>query len=275
MRNLLHACFFRWRKSRCLWVGAAAMACFCICMCLSFYRMGVNYDMAIPREGPLFTGAMLVNIVIAVFCSMFVGTEYSDGTIRNKMIAGHKRSAIYLANFAGCAAAGILFFAASVLSAFVTGSLLLDRGELPPSALLLCAADEIFMCVASAAVGTFIGMLIPNKAHASVAGILLALAFLLTGSYLSSRLGESEMYEAYDLTAEGELVSEMMPNPMYLSGTSRAVCEWMVDLLPGGQAYQIGNMEVARPYRILWCAAAETVALNAAGIWFFRRKDLK
>ena len=30
--------------------------------------------------------AVLIAIVMAVFCSMFIGTEYSDGTIRNKII---------------------------------------------------------------------------------------------------------------------------------------------------------------------------------------------
>lgn len=275
MRNLLHAVFFRWKKSKCLWIGAAVMAASSALSCISIYRIGAKYEMQMPWDGQLFGGVWLVGIMIAVFCSMFVGTEYSDGTIRNKIIAGHARGTIYLMNFLFCAAAGVLFFAVAVFAAFITGVLLMDQAAFAAKDLCLFAADGVLMCVATAAVGTLICMLIPNKAYAAVTGILLMLIFLFAGSYLVSRLGEPEMYETYEFVADGEpLESQVAPNPLYLSGTQRSVCEFMVDAIPGGQAYQLANQAVARPYRILWCAAVETIVMNAAGICFFRRKDL-
>lgn len=275
MRNLLRAVFFRWKKSKCLWIGAAVMAACSVFLCISNYLTGAKYEMQMPWDGQLFGGAWLAGIMIAVFCSMFVGTEYSDGTIRNKIIAGHARGAVYLVNFLFCAAAGVLFFAVSVFAAFVTGVLLMDQAALTAKELCLFAADGVLMCVATAAVGTLICMLIPNKAYAAVAGILLMLIFLFAGSYLVSRLEEPEMYETYEFVADGEpLESQVAPNPLYLSGTQRSVCEFMADAIPGGQAYQIVSRSVAHPYRILWCAVVETIVMNAAGIWFFRRKDL-
>ncbi|MGY3662454.1 MAG: hypothetical protein ACXAHE_00930 [Roseburia sp. 1XD42-69] len=39
---------------------------------------------------------------------MFLGTDYSDGTIRNKLTVGHTRTNIYLANLIVTFAAGLL-----------------------------------------------------------------------------------------------------------------------------------------------------------------------
>ena len=49
-----------------------------------------------------------MGLVAAVFISLFVGSEYSDGTIRNKLVVGHSRMRIYLANLIVCSIACVL-----------------------------------------------------------------------------------------------------------------------------------------------------------------------
>lgn len=43
-----------------------------------------------------FAYSFFIGILSAIFCSLFTGTEYSDGTIRNKIVVGHSRISIYL-----------------------------------------------------------------------------------------------------------------------------------------------------------------------------------
>ena len=50
-------------------------------------------------DNGFFGCALFIGIVMAVFCSLFIGTEYSEGTIRNKIIIGQKRGTVYLSNF--------------------------------------------------------------------------------------------------------------------------------------------------------------------------------
>ena len=41
-------------------------------------------------DNGFFARALFIGIILAVFCSLFIGTEHNDGTIRNKIIVGQK-----------------------------------------------------------------------------------------------------------------------------------------------------------------------------------------
>ena len=59
-------------------------------------------------DNGFFGCALFIGIVMAVFCSLFIGTEYSEGTIRNKIIIGQKRGAVYLSNFITCSLVSVV-----------------------------------------------------------------------------------------------------------------------------------------------------------------------
>ena len=50
----------------------------------------------------LFQFPMIHGVMLAAFVPLFLGADYSDGTIRNKLIAGHRRSGIYLSDLLVC-----------------------------------------------------------------------------------------------------------------------------------------------------------------------------
>ena len=55
--------------------------------------------------------AIVSGVISACFTGLFLGTEYSDGTVRNKLIVGHGRLNIYISNLAVCCAANLIFIA--------------------------------------------------------------------------------------------------------------------------------------------------------------------
>ena len=67
----------------------------------TYAQLSVEYRNA---DGLIFVGSLYMIFAVAVFVSIFVGTEYSDGTIRNKLTIGHKRSKIYFSKLIVCAA---------------------------------------------------------------------------------------------------------------------------------------------------------------------------
>ena len=108
MSKLLSANFMRLRKEKIFWV-----LFFFMCMLgivfptlikIDEMRTGFinNIDNAFGQY------AAFIGIVMAIFCSFFIGQEYSDGTIRNKIISGKKRTDIYLANFVTCTLVSVI-----------------------------------------------------------------------------------------------------------------------------------------------------------------------
>lgn len=72
------------------------------------YLDNKNNGIGWTPDSSFFSYGLLTPVLLAVLTAFFVGTEYSDGTMRNKLIAGHGRRDIYLANLVVCIAAGML-----------------------------------------------------------------------------------------------------------------------------------------------------------------------
>ena len=98
MNKLLSANFMRIKKNKTFWSGVIFMFGLGIFFPVRRYVDMVQTGWVNNLDDGFYFCAVLIAIVMAVFCSMFIGTEYSDGTIRNKIIVGQKRSAVYLAN---------------------------------------------------------------------------------------------------------------------------------------------------------------------------------
>lgn len=122
MRKLLSANFSRLWKDKIFWICIIAM------LLISGGNMlnGCRQAVIMKQEGYIveldkyyFMLAPVPGLFHAVFVSLFLGTEYSDGSIRNKLIVGHTRTNIYLANMIVCFTAGLCFLAAWLIGGLV------------------------------------------------------------------------------------------------------------------------------------------------------------
>ena len=110
MSRLLSADFAKLKKNKFFWICMIGMFLFGIFMAVMNYISTRQYgDYEAQITNVLFIYALTVAILIPAFVSLFVGTEYSDGTIRNKMIIGHTRTCIYLSNLIVSSTAGLGF----------------------------------------------------------------------------------------------------------------------------------------------------------------------
>ena len=96
MIKLLNASFTRLRKTKIFWLLTIFSILFAFFMINTKYSDMKLYNEVIEVEQLMINYSTIVGIVIAIFTSLFLGVEYSDGTIRNKIIIGHKRANIYL-----------------------------------------------------------------------------------------------------------------------------------------------------------------------------------
>ena len=110
MNRLLIANFMRVKKNKLFWALCGVMSLVSLFMIVNAI---VNNDSQIDNAMCMFV--IPVEIAAAVFISIFFGTEYGDGTIRNKLVVGHDRRQIYFANSITAAASGLVLSAAYML----------------------------------------------------------------------------------------------------------------------------------------------------------------
>ena len=275
MAKLLRANLSRLWKSRIFYIGLAFMLLLNVFLVLDGWNYG-RQGYPEPLEDMLFQNCIIIGFVSAVVVGMFLGTEYSDGTIRNKIAVGHTRASIYLANLIVCAAASALLLVISLALGFGLGSFLLDPLGLPMKVLLLYTCIGLLTTVSFASIYMLVAMLSPSKASGAVLCLVLALVLLFATSAVEGTLTEPEMVQDFIMSVDGTPnLGEPHPNPRYVTGTKRAVLEVIYDILPTGQAFQISNNECAHPARLPAFSLLVALVTSAAGALLFRRRDLK
>ena len=242
---------------------------------MGFRSFGVA-DAMVSLDSRYFIFPFLSGILLSAFCALFVGSEYSDGAIRNKLAVGHSRGMVYLSNLLLCAAAGILLCLAYITAVLAVGFPLLGAMHTPLPAVLWFTFCAIIMTSALAALFTMIAMLCQNRAVTAVLCITLAYFLLFLGIYLNTRLSESEIYPEQQYVQDGQIVTEeARPNPNYVQGAKRAVYQFFYDL-PGCQTVQLAStIETGTPPRLLLYSLFIIFLSSGTGIFLFRRKDLK
>ena len=276
MSKLLSANFLRLKHSKLFWAGMILMFGFGALLVLSQYNMYVRYGYDVRLDSVLLGYSILIGFLTAVFTSLFVGTEYSDGTIRNKLIVGHSRIAIYLANLVTMGAAALLFCLSCLTSTLAFGLPLLGTPVTGLQALCLMLFGSLLLAVAFAAIFTLVSMVCSNKAAVAIICLVLLMLLMIFSSWIVAMLAEPEFYENYALTGDGEIeVIENVRNPRYPTGVWRDVLEFLNDFLPTGQSMQYSQMQVAHPWLLVLWSFLIALGTTLAGVLVFRRKDIQ
>lgn len=275
MSRLLSANFMRVKRSWAFWLCIVFMTGLALFMQFVNYRQ-VQQGNAPDLESELFAYVPFVSILAAVFVSLFTGTEYSDGTMRNKVVIGHSRTAIYLSNLvtaAVCVAVMSIVYLAVYSAA---GMIIVGGFKAGAGTILVQVLCSLVLAAAFASIFTLMSLLNQNKAVSAVLCMLLALGILFTGSYTNGVLEEPEFIGGYYVDENGEMhEQEETKNPRYVEGTERKVYEFANDFLPGGQSIQIAGGGAAEPWKLMGYSGVITVIITAAGIRAFKRKDLR
>lgn len=225
-------------------------------------------------DNGFFGCALFIGIVMAVFCSLFIGTEYSEGTIRNKIIIGQKRGTVYLSNFITCSLVSVVMCMAFFIPYLCIGIPLLGFFEMDIKIVLLFAVTVLMTAIVFSSIFTLISMLNNNKAVTAVICILTAFLFLIIGAQLHKMLSEPETNMALVMTDNGQEYQEL-PNPKFLDGGGRKTVQFFYDFLPGGQVVQCTSLETENLSLLPVYSLVIVVLTTSAGMFFFKKKELK
>lgn len=274
MARLLQVNFARLWKTKTFWICLALAAGLSISSFFSMYSMRPIYAENIGSA--LISNGSSVVLLSSILTGLYLGTDYSNGTIRNKLTVGRTRIEIYFANLITTAAAGVILLASTWISVGAVGLCVGGKLGMPAEKLALDIAVCICAMTALSAIFTVIGMLLSSKSTIVTLTIIAALGMMMSGRMILSALAESEFVSSVSVDEDGNIAFDgQEPNPMYVSGIQRDVITVVNDVLPSGQLVQVemGSVhnEELMPLYSLGVLAVSTVV----GALVFRKKDLK
>lgn len=273
MGNLIRAHFARLWRRPVFWLGTAA-------------SVAAGVLLWFPSAAGL---AVVPPFCCAAVFSLFFGAEHADGTMRNKLAAGHSRSSIYLATLIAALAAMGLYLVLSSPGILVTARLY-PFGRYTPGQGVLAIVTVVLAAVSVAAVMVCLCMLVHKRAALALALVFLVLGGIMTASAVYDELQGYAGYwtveyvptapapgelpiESYGVTDEGPTLERNVYVP---PEKPPAALSFFVHVLPAAQIFCAADPERSS---VTWsmplCSLAETGLVTALGLFLFKRKDIR
>lgn len=280
MRKLLSANFSRLWRSKIFWVLEAI--CFAIgifiytLVAINTRNLGQGW-LEYNAHAYFYLPFIYIAVVIAVFACFYIGTEHSDGTLRNKLIVGHSRTGIYLSNFLTTAIVALLLVAAYFLTIPTvglpfSGSAVISCVELQPWRMMNFA----LVIIEYTAMFVLLSILDSNKARNVVISLLVAASVVIIGMMLYGRYSQPEFVNHVVVLPDGGIeLKQGAANSKYLSGSIRTVVEWLTLIIPSGSVMLSLDRNLGFDWHNPVISLGMIVALNAIGIQLFKKKDIK
>lgn len=276
MHRLLRANFSRLLKNKLFWILTAIELFMGGLFPVLHYMDNIDEKSAWTMDSTIFIYSLFVPLMVSLLTALFIGSDYNDGTMRNKLIAGQVRRNIYAANLVVNMEAAFLLCFAFWISHICIGTPLLGWFVSDAKKILGYLLVTLAMVAACVAIFTLISMLCSNKAYSVAGCILIIFMLLFVGVRITAALNEPEMYDAYSYMSEGVTVQEdETPNPNYVSGVKRQIYNFLNEFLPGGQMIKLSNMNAEHLGRYAVYDGIIFAFVTGCGIFSFRRKDLK
>lgn len=280
MRKLLSANLSRLWKSKIFWV--LELGCFLL-GCGTYFLVVYNTRNLGPgwlkweAHSYFYLPTMYLPAAIAIFASFFFGTDYSDGTIRNKLVVGQSRESVYLANLLTTVCALGLFLVACYLPVGLIGVPFVGMdavrcAEMQPWRIF----NMLLLLMEYGALFALFSMLDSNKARNVLICLMTALLLILLGVSAYGRYNEPEFIQQVVHLADGGIeLRDGVPNNQYLTGRARVVARWIATILPTGSIMMSLDKSLSFAWQNPVTAIGMTVLLTLGGIRSFRRKDMK
>lgn len=236
MRRLLRADGFRMIHSRELWFCIAGM----LLTAAGFIFMQYTaMDYEVPLSRVIFLPMSFFGVAVAALVSLYVGQDFSDGCIRNKIIAGRSRKHIYFSCIVVSCIACAAVFLITTLFTVVVGRHLFSQDVGAPEITQYLVLG-LFMSMADGCIFSAVTLLNGNKTTAVMSNMFLAFFMLFLCMHTNQILVQPEFKDG-------------ILNPHYASGIKRQIYGILHDLNPFGQAAQLSSMNCLNTVRFIFC----------------------
>ena len=288
MYKLLNASFSRLRKNK-IFLGLVILTIIIAAfMLISEYLDKVKYSSVFGISSNT-TDILLTNFIniigffIAIFTSLFVGAEYSDGTIRNKIVAGHSRKNIYLSNLIVSILVGIFLELIYLIIISIFSIPIFGLVQMNFSQLAVILLDIIMIIIVYSSIFNFIALICSNITISTVTSLLLILIMFVTDMFLSPTANSTEYIQKNIVMDEqGNVTYEVVKNEDYPGKLVQTICKTISNFNPVSQAIEISGNKIEMNEedfnnlkRYPLYSLGLIIIITAIGIYLFNIKELK
>lgn len=281
MNKLLSMGLKRAAKSPVLWLGALAV------IVVNVYGILLNgYGFKIYTSTFLLENSALICIILAVLIPLYLGRDFENRTINNKISAGYTRKDIYIVELIVSSICAIVLFIADIASVFINSKIAnLEFSDKITLTEFTFHAAIAFICIITVStLYTMIVMIFHKQLICLGITVILTLALLTLGGKSVSSLNQER-------TWTDPVTYETVENPLRINGFSRTVNNIHVLISPFAQAESHSFILTASesskkdnslifkdfPYHVEFCLVniLEILLFYNIGIRIFRKQDLK
>lgn len=281
MLKLLRSNFSRFVKSKTVWLCLALQAAILLfMMSVSLIQRRNDHSYAVQSEVYLLTvygvfGIPLQGIMISLFGCLFIGADYNGGSLRNKLIMGHSRSSIYLANYITVAVFALLLNFVGLLISFALGLPLFGKFRIASKLVVWIVIDGTALMLAYSALVTIVAMLSRNTTVSVITCLIALVVAMFTFMMISDTLSEPETVTVITYNSLGEPIEKITANPQSPSKAVRALYQFCLDFFPSGQTLQLSKGENFHDWQMLVYSLVIAASTTTAGCLVFRKLDVK
>lgn len=274
MINLINSNFIRLRKNKLFWLLIFFSIALALFMIYTQYSDMKRYDEVIEVEQLMLNYSTMIGVVIAIFTSLFLGVEYSDGAIRNKISIGHKRLNIYLSNLIIVSIVSLFSYILFMIVVTAIGIPLFGKITMSIPTLLKLIGCIFATILAYSSIFTFIAMMISNKTVTSIISIMLAFVMIFYSLMAFDRLSQPEYI---DTLINNDGIQEIVKtkNRHFLKDDKKKLAQFSIDIIPAGQMYQLAGRSVPNLKVLPLYSLGEFIVFTGIGILLFKKKELK
>lgn len=281
MNKLLSMELKRAAKSPVLWLGALAV------IVVNVYGILLNgYGFKIYTSTFLLENSALICIILAVLIPLYLGRDFENRTINNKISAGYTRKDICIVELIVSSICAIVLFIADIASVFINSKIAnLEFSDKITLTEFTFHAAIAFICIITVStLYTMIVMIFHKQLICLRITVILTLALLTLGGKSVSSLNQER-------TWTDPVTYETVENPLRINGFSRTVNNIHVLISPFAQAESHSFILTASesskkdnslifkdfPYHVEFCLVniLEILLFYNIGIRIFRKQDLK
>lgn len=220
-----------------------------------------DMDYIVPLSRVIFLPMSMYGVTMAGFISVFIGTDFSDGFIRNKIIISDSRKYLVISHIIVNSTACIIAYTVTTIFSAGVGHFFFEN-NVTIEKMILYFLFGLGMSLSVGCIFSVITLLCANKTHAVIICMGLAFGMLFLCMHTNEILVQTEYKEG-------------ILNPHYVGGLKRILYGVVHDLNPCGQAAQLSAWEVWHPVRGLLIDLLMIIVLSVLGCRLFQKKDIK